>query len=165
MVKLSFRTVVPGKVDQVFQYFANFANIAEWDPGCKSSKLCASSSGSEGVAEGTRFDLVTVFKGRESKMTYEVKTYEEPHKVVLEGFTSVVHALDEIRFSQDESDPDRTRVEYDADIRLRGVFKLFTPFIRRSIMELAPAAQQGFESKAGELFGKEEEAQEGHSTM
>ncbi|KAL6078149.1 Polyketide cyclase [Balamuthia mandrillaris] len=155
MVKVSFRTVVPGKVDQVFQYFANFANIAEWDPGCKSSKLF-----SEGVREGTRFDLVTVFKGRESKMTYEVKTYEEPHKVVLEGFTSIVHALDEIRFSQDENDPDRTRVEYDADIRLRGVFKLFTPFIRRSIMELAPAAQQGFEGKAGELFGKEEEEEE-----
>ena len=52
--------------EQLFDFLANFDNIASWDPGCLSSKRV-----DEGPLKvGSTFDLVTVFKGQESQMTY-----------------------------------------------------------------------------------------------
>ena len=55
---------VPGTVEEVFDRIAMFSNTEKWDPGCKSSVKV----GNEPLGVGTTFDLVTVFKGSESKM-------------------------------------------------------------------------------------------------
>lgn len=57
---------VEGTPEVIFEYLATFSNTAEWDPGCLEGKRA--DSGPLGV--GSKFDLVTTFKGSKSNMTY-----------------------------------------------------------------------------------------------
>lgn len=60
------QAIIKGKTQkEVFEYLANFENIASWDPGCLEGKKNEEGS----VRVGTTFDLVTEFKGTKSQMT------------------------------------------------------------------------------------------------
>merc|ERR1719158_2624516 len=77
---------VAGPADVVFDYLATFSNTQEWDPGCLEGRR--TDSGRLGV--GSKFDLVTTFKGSKSNMTYEITKFEKPNYVELKGESDVV---------------------------------------------------------------------------
>ena len=60
--------------------------------------------------------------------------YEPNRRVVLRGSGSGVEATDDIRF---DAAPTGTRVDYVADIRLRGVMALATPFVGGTFKKIA----------------------------
>eukprot|EP00048_Salpingoeca_helianthica_P014465 m.221829 g.221829 ORF g.221829 m.221829 type:complete len:157 (-) comp15895_c0_seq1:41-511(-) len=126
-------------IAETFAFVADFANIQDWDPGVKSSKRSESTQGPLGV--GTSFDLVTVFKGNESKMTYTITEYNPPHLVVLEGNSDTVHALDTIRFTA--PDATHTHIEYKADLTLKGLRRPFIALISSALDELGKNAMNG----------------------
>ena len=72
MVKLSFSFFTPASLPNVWAYFSRFDNIAQWDPNVRSSKVLKQTEG----AVGSTYDLVTIWKGKESSMVYEMEAYE-----------------------------------------------------------------------------------------
>ena len=101
---------------------------------------------SEGATSvGTKLQLTTLFKGKESEMAYVVKEWNPPDKVVVEGDSPTVGARDEITFS-DGATPGTTHIAYSADIKLKGILMLFTWLVAGDIRGLATSAQTGMEA-------------------
>src|SRR5690349_6601105 len=119
-----------------FEFIADFANAERWDPGVASSVQV--DPGPVGV--GTRYQLGVRVRGKVAPMAYQVTTYEPNQRVVLRGSGSGVEAVDDIRF---EATPSGTRIDYVADIRLRGVMALATPFAGSTFRAIARNARDG----------------------
>ena len=98
---------------EAFDYLADFANAAEWDPGVvKGERLTGTPLG-----RGSRFRLVARFLGRRVPLEYEITSFDPARRVVFEADNAMVRSVDEIRFS---GGGDRTSVTYDADLRVKG---------------------------------------------
>lgn len=131
------RTVdVPRPLSEVFAFLGDFSTTETWDPGIASATK--STEGPIGV--GTVFDLVARFNDRELPMIYTITEWEPDRRVVLEGSGSTVLATDEMRF---EEIPGGTRVHYMADLRLRGVLRIFEPLMKKRFERLADDAMSG----------------------
>ncbi len=91
----------------------------------------------------TKFDLITVFKGKESPMVYEVTDWKVGETVTLVGRGSTVKAVDTISFAAVPGDANKTRINYVADIGLKGLLSLATPFVQSDLKELQEAAKSG----------------------
>lgn len=123
-------------LEEAFAFVGDFANAAQWDPGVASSER--TNAGPVGV--GARYHLLVRVGGRLAPMDYEVTAYEPGALVVLHGSGSGVEAVDEIRFG---AVPGGTQVEYMADIRLRGLLRLATPFAGGAFQRVAREAREG----------------------
>ena len=121
-----------------FAFVSDFANAQLWDPGVASSKQI--DAGPVGV--GTRYRLGVRMRGKVAPMVYEVTVYEPDRRVVLRGSGSSVAAVDDIRF---EAMPSGTRIDYTADIRLRGLMALATPFAGATFRSIARDARDGMQ--------------------
>ncbi|EGD78012.1 hypothetical protein PTSG_09650 [Salpingoeca rosetta] len=127
--------------EEVFEYLANFDNIASWDPGCLKSKRVDSGP----LKIGSSFDLVTVFKGTESKMTYTITKLDAPNEVVLEGESAMVRAIDTIKVLPSPDDPNNVVVDYTADLSLKGWRRPFILFLKNDLNKLGRDAMEGLE--------------------
>jgi carbon monoxide dehydrogenase subunit G len=123
-------------IDDAFAFVADFANSAQWDPGVATSEALDDG----GLRIGARYQLGVRMGSRVSPMTYTVTVLDAPRRVVLAGEGSGVSAIDDIAF---ESTADGTTIHYTADIRLRGVLRLLTPFAGGSFRRLASNASTG----------------------
>lgn len=129
-------TVLP--LDDAFAFVADFANSAHWDPGVASAERM--DAGPLGV--GARYRLGIRIGGRVAPMDYLVTAFDPLRRVVLAGRGSGVDAEDEIVF---EATPTGTRIDYTADIRLRGVMRLATPFAAGALARIARDARTGMQ--------------------
>jgi hypothetical protein len=75
-------------------------------------------------------------------MDYEVTAFEPDRRVVLRGSGAGVAAIDDIRFT---ATPAGTRIDYTADIRLRGLMRLATPFAHGAFQAIASNAREGMQ--------------------
>ncbi len=122
-----------------FDFVADFANARLWDPGVVSSSRL-----DDGPLDvGARYRLEVRMGRRTAPMTYRVSVFDRPNRVVLVGSGSGVDAVDAIRFVPTD---DGTRVEYTADIRLRGLLRLAQPLFRGTFARIADAAATGMRS-------------------
>ena len=119
-----------------FAFVADFANSAGWDPGVASSERL--DPGPVGV--GARYRLGVRLAGRVAPMEYRITVFEPSVRVVLEGSGSGVSAVDEIRFAPAGSG---TRIEYTADIRLRGLLRLVQPLLGSQFARIGREAIAG----------------------
>ena len=125
-------------LDEAFAFVADFANAAHWDPGVDTSER--TNPGPVGV--GARYRLGVRMGGRIAPMEYRVTAYEPGRRVVLAGTGSGVEAVDEIAF---EATPTGTRIDYTADIRLRGLMRLAAPFAGGALARIARNAREGMQ--------------------
>ena len=125
-------------VATTFSFVADFANAERWDPGVASSERLSDGP----IAAGTRYRLGVRMRGKVSPMVYEVAVWEPDRRVVLKGSGSGVVATDEIRF---EATPTGTRIDYIADIRLKGLLALATPFAGGTFRRIARDARDGMQ--------------------
>jgi NAD(P)-dependent dehydrogenase (short-subunit alcohol dehydrogenase family)/carbon monoxide dehydrogenase subunit G len=139
MIRLQETIEVRRPIDEVFSYAANFANAAQWDPGVVDSRKI--SQGPVGV--GTHFALRVRFGPRSIPMTYVVREYRRPRRVVLEGRGASIHALDDIKFT---ATPDGTRITYTADISMLGAFARAEPWLGRALDSVGKTAVRGLEA-------------------
>ena len=103
MIRLEEAIEVPRPIAEVFHYTSDFGNAAQWDPGVAESRKVSKGP----IAVGTEFELRVRFGPRSIPMTYVVREYAPPKRVVLEGRGDSIHALDAIAFA---SIPGGTRI-------------------------------------------------------
>jgi hypothetical protein len=123
-----------------FDYIADFASSAVWDPGVAEARRL--DDGPVGVA--ARYHVGVRMRGRIAPMEYRITTYDRPHRVVLTGQGSNVAAVDDIRFGP-RADGTGTIVEYIADIRLTGWMRLIEPFAGGAFERIGREAAAGME--------------------
>ncbi len=133
------------QIDDAFAFVADFANSSHWDPGVANAERI---DGSGPVGVGARYRLGIRMGGGVSPMEYRIVTFEPPRRVVLAGEGSGVSAIDEIRF---EPSGGGTRIDYIADIRLRGPRALLTPLARGTFARIARDAREGMQRTLDEL--------------
>jgi NAD(P)-dependent dehydrogenase (short-subunit alcohol dehydrogenase family)/carbon monoxide dehydrogenase subunit G len=144
MIRLQETIEVPRPVEDAFGYTSDFRNIAQWDPGVARSRK--TSAGPVGV--GTTFALTLRFGPRSIPMDYVVRDYEPPHRVVLEGKSESVHALDEIRFAATSTG---TRIDYTADITLLGGLGRVEPLLKGTLDKVGKNAVAGLRAALTEV--------------
>jgi carbon monoxide dehydrogenase subunit G len=125
-------------IEEAFDFVADFANSTHWDPGVSASQRL--DDGPVGV--GARYRLDVRMGSGAAPMEYRITTFERPGRVVLVGRGSRVAAVDDIRFT---ATPDGTRIDYVADIRLRGLLRLAEPFTRKAMARIGRDAREGMQ--------------------
>jgi len=125
-------------LQDAFDFIADFSNAAHWDPGVATAVRLDRGP----IREGTRVRLGVRMAGRVAPMDYVVTTWQPPIRVVLTGAGSGVAAVDDIRF---ETTPTGTRIDYTADIRLRGLLRLAAPFAGGTFERIARDARDGMQ--------------------
>ena len=125
-------------VQRAFDYMADFAHSAVWDPGVDS----ATKVGADPVGLGTRFDLVTSFNGRSLPMSYEITSFESPRRVVLRAETPLVLSLDEITLVPTATGTD---VTYVAVLKTRGWLRVAAPLVARVFRGVGERARVGLQ--------------------
>jgi hypothetical protein len=119
---LSYNATIGSKhsPETVFDYLANFANAAEWDPGIVEANLVTP----EPIQFGSRFELVSTIAGRRVKLTYQLLTFDRPNVFVVRAEGSGFVSEDTISF---KPEGEGTIVHYNANLILLGVGRVFTP--------------------------------------
>ncbi len=124
-----YRTTVssPAPAEEVFAYLADFATVAEWDPGIATARLLSGEAGTTGA----RYEVVAQFLGRRTPLVYEILESVPPTDgsaghVVLEAVTSDFRSHDVITVVPDGAG---CSVTYDADLALQGFRRPFDPFL------------------------------------
>ena len=107
----------PHPPGEVFAYLSDFSTTAEWDPGVVEAERL----GDAPVAAGSEFRLVADFLRRKTPLTYSIVEYDPPSAVTFRGENSSVVSLDRITFEPSDGG---TRITYDAELALKGPFKL-----------------------------------------
>ena len=129
--------VVDRPIWVVWAFISDFANSQVWDPGVASAR-----KDTEGdVRVGTRYYLQVLFNGKQMPMTYEVTAYDPPNRVELRGDGAPITAIDDIRFTA--TPEGGTRIDYVADIRLKGVLKIAAPLLGGKFAATGRAAIEG----------------------
>ena len=123
MIRLRETIEVARPIDEVFAYVSNFGNAAQWDPGVAESRK----AGAGPIGVGTAFKLRVRFGPRSIPMEYAIREFDRPRRVLLEGKSDSVHALDDIGFV---ATPRGTRITYTADISLLGAFGIVEPLLK-----------------------------------
>ena len=136
VLREQINTALP--LDQAFAFVADFANAEKWDPGVATSDRV--NPGLVGL--GARYRLGVRMGGRVSPMDYEITTFGPSSRVVLTGTGSGVEAVDDIRFEATETG---TRIDYVAEIRLRGLMRLAGPFAGGAFAKIARNARDGMQ--------------------
>jgi hypothetical protein len=112
----------------VFDYLADFANIASWDPGVSSARLLRGEPGRTGAV----YRVNSEFFGFTVPLEYEVLESVPPEhgfagRVVLEAETGGLRSYDVITVAPTDGG---CTVTYDADLALRGLRRPLDPFLR-----------------------------------
>ncbi len=126
-VQRSFDVSKP--VAAVVDYLADFAHAQAWDPGTKSCKP----TGSGPIAVGSTWHNVSVFRGKETELTYRL-VERESHRLVFEGTNKSATSTDDISF--DALPGGGTRITYRANIEFHGLLKLFGWAVQREFNRL-----------------------------
>jgi hypothetical protein len=125
---------------EVFDYLADFANAAEWDPGVVSGEHLTD----QPIGLGRGFGLLCRFVGRQIPLEYRITAFEAANRVVFEADRGAIHALDEIRLATvDEG----TSVTYEANLRLKGLLgRLIDPLLALAFRRIGERAAGGLRS-------------------
>jgi len=151
MTRLYERIETALPLEDTFDFVADFANAERWDPGVVRSVRLDDGP----VRPGARYDLQVRMGQRVAPMTYHVVEFDPPHRVLLAGTGSGVDATDEIVF---ERTADGTRIDYTADIRLRGPLRLLQPFLGGALGRVARDAAAGMRTTLAKLAASDSAA-------
>lgn len=134
-----------------YRYLRDFSTCEQWDPGVDRAE-----KRTPGLPEpGTQFDLVLRVAGRRVPMQYTLQRVDEARELVLEGQGDGFSVRDHIRFSAGRAG--RTRIDYRADMDLRGLPRLLRPLARAWCERIGGISMQGLQA-ALEADGRIERA-------
>jgi carbon monoxide dehydrogenase subunit G len=126
--------------DAVFAYLADFANAAEWDPGIVEARRLTPAP----TAVGTRFEVIALFRGKRQRFEYVVTEYEAGRRLALRGEGEKALTDDVITVAGLDG---RTRVTYEADLRLKGLLRVAEPFLRSTFERMGDDALDGLAAR------------------
>ena len=137
MITIQRQVEVDGDLDEIFAFVGHFDNTQFWDPGVSSANRI---DDSEPIGVGTQYLVNAEFVGKTIPMTYEIMTWDPPHRVVLRGEGPAVVVTDDIRFSHSNG---KTQIEYSADFSMKGTRAMLEPFMKPLFVRLADKAMDG----------------------
>ena len=127
--------------EEAFAYMAEFSHTSEWDPNCDSAER---TDGGE-LGSGSTFHLVfSGVAGQQMELDYEMREYEAPRRFVLEGGNDSVHSVDTIEI---EPSGAGAAVTYTAELSLKGIKQIGTPFLAMGLQKAGSDARKGLEEK------------------
>ncbi len=135
-----FRDSVPSGLspEETFDYLAHFSHVEEWDPGVVEAEALG-----DGPAQvGSRYRVVTEFAGRRNDLVYEIVELDRPRRVRLVAEAPSFTSDDTIEVDRRNG---QVEVTYDADLRMKGLFKLSEPITRIIFNRVAGRAKEGLE--------------------
>jgi carbon monoxide dehydrogenase subunit G len=125
--------------EEAFDYLADFANAAEWDPGVASGENLTG----QPVGAGSRFRLMSRFLGRQFPLEYRITAFEAPSRVVFVADQGRISSVDEIRFVPVDAG---TSVTYVAELRLTGApGRLLDPLVALAFRRIGDRAAAGLQ--------------------
>ena len=116
MVSVQRTLTVAKPLAQVVDYLADFAHAQQWDPG---TRTCTA-TGAGPVEVGSTWHNVSVFRGKETELTYRLLTREE-NRLVFQGDNKTATSTDDMTFAAVTGG---TSITYRAHIRFHGLVKL-----------------------------------------
>ena len=126
--------------EPTFAYLSDFANAAEWDPGIVEARRLTPAP----TVVGSRFEVVALFRGRRQQFEYVVTEFVEGARVALHGEGEKALSDDVITVAAGERG---TRVAYEADLRLKGVYRVAEPFLGSTFRRMGDAALDGLAAR------------------
>lgn len=133
-----YRTTVSSTMSaaDAFAYMVAFENVATWDPGVrKASRI------TDGPPKlGTRFAVEASFLGRPLPLDYEITAFEDGRTFVLIAETSNLRSVDTITVV---ADGQGSKVTYDAELKLKGLFKITEATLRIAFHFIGNKAREG----------------------
>jgi carbon monoxide dehydrogenase subunit G len=120
----------------VFAYLSDFSTTREWDPGVVEAERVNGAP----IGQGTQFRLVAQFLGRKTPLTYRIVEYDPPRAVTFLGESSTVISRDRITV---EMIAGGTRITYDADLALKGLFRIADPLVGLAFNRVGDRALRG----------------------
>lgn len=125
--------------EQAFAYMADFSNARLWDPSVSAAKRV-----DEGpIGNGSSFDLVARFAGRDMPLRYTVAAYEHPIRVVLEAQRPGFVSRDTITVEPAEHG---SSVHYDALLSFGGLGRLLDPVMQLIFNRVGKRATAGMQA-------------------
>jgi carbon monoxide dehydrogenase subunit G len=128
---------------RAFDYLADFANVADWDPSIPRAR-CVSG---EALEKGARFEVEVEALGRTSSFPYETIEIDAPNRVVLRAETGSMVSIDTLTFVDTGAG---SEVTYDADITLKGPLKLIDPLFSMFFKRMGDKARDGLRRRLSE---------------
>jgi len=134
---------VDSPAEATFAYLADFANAAEWDPGIVEARRVTPAP----TAVGSRFEVIAVFRERRQRFEYVVTEYEEGRRIALRGEGEKALSDDVITVAPGDRG---ARVGYEADLRLKGLYRVAEPFLGPTVERMGDAALDGLAARLAE---------------
>lgn len=122
--------------EEVFDYVADFANAAQWDPNVKHAERTAEGP----IGETSEFRLDYAMLGSRRRLLYRITAFTRPHEVVLQCETASMSLTDRITVVAQDAGSCLT---YDAKVTLRGPLKLVAPLFDRGFQRAGDRARAG----------------------
>jgi hypothetical protein len=124
------------RTGDTFAFISDLSNAPTWDP-----QTIAAYKMSEGpIRAGTQFCLVGRLFGYPLHLPYEIGRYDAPRELIIAGETALLRYQDRITLVPD--DPG-TRLTYEAQLDLKGVFRLANPLLALIFQRIGDAATRG----------------------
>ncbi len=136
MAKYTATIATPRPPDEVFAYLSDFSRTLEWDPGVVEAQRLDD----DPIAKGSEFRIVTEFLGRRTSLLYKVVEFDPPRMITFRGVNSTVVSLDRLTF---ENFGGGTQLTYEADLTLKGPFKVADPILGLAFSRVGDRALNG----------------------
>ena len=132
MARYVTKVLTQRPADDVFTYMADLRNFAEWDPGVKKVVQAVG----DGGGPATEFDVSV----SGTTLRYVTKEHVAPKHLLVVAESSTLVSTDRVTV---EATGDGTIVTYDADLQLKGVFKLLGPVLALAFGRIGDRAAEG----------------------
>lgn len=129
MVSVMRTFTVDRPAAEVLDYLSDFSNTPEWDPGTVECHRLDNGP----VAVGSTWRNVSRIAGRQTELTYRLRTLESDHLVFV-GTNDAAAATDDITVTPDQQS---STITYRATITLKGAAKLLEPAMKLLFERLA----------------------------
>ena len=146
-----FRTTLTcgAPVTVAFERLADFAAVAQWDPGIAEAQLTRGTAGQVGA----HYRVVSQFGPRRIPLTYQIVSRDDPQedragRVVLVADGGSFTSHDTITVG---SGPQGTEVSYDAQLRLHGVTRTMDLPLHLAFQVIGRRAESGLREELARL--------------
>jgi hypothetical protein len=129
----------PRSPTEVFDYMADFRNVAAWDPSIRRVDQVVGTGGSSDA----EFDVTISNPGRDMLLRYRTVEYDAPHGLRLVARNRWFTSDDRITVTPDEGDGDGSILVYDARLTLSGPLGLADPLLGFAFNRVADRAVSG----------------------
>jgi len=133
--------------DVTFAYLSDFSNTSEWDPGIVEARRLTPAP----TAVGSRFEVTALFRGRPQRFEYVVTELDDGLRIALRGEGEKAVSDDVIVVAA--AGDGGTRVVYEADLRLKGVYRVAEPILAATFERMGDAALDGLAARLSETSG------------